>query len=291
LIAAATLLRNCGLHANYLAHAHPEGWSLSKSAREVTLRHCTTHTSGFPQLPANLLGVSGVFRLLFGGDPYRDYSEEKFRHALATVELEFKPGTKSSYSNFAVGLLGFVLARQNGSDYETLVTSKLCQPLGMQRTVITNDEWHRDHMPAEYRSVLKLGPVSFALESDEWRLPNHLAGAGAIRSTGRDMMTFLKANMGLIPTPIDAAIRRSHQELFQFAGQAIGMNWIRSFESTISQNIIWHNGGTGGFRTYLGFTEDRPFGVFVLSNTAISVDALARAILKALVREYAPRQP
>jgi hypothetical protein len=66
------------------------------------------------------------------------------------------------------------------------------------------------------------------------------------------------------------------------------MNWIRSFESGISQNIIWHNGGTGGFRTYLGFTEDRQFGVFVLSNTAISVDALAEEILKALVREDAP---
>jgi CubicO group peptidase (beta-lactamase class C family) len=92
--------------------------------------------------------------------------------------------------------------------------------------------------------------------------------------------------MGLIPTPIDAAIRRSHQELFQeFPGRAIGMNWIRSFESNISQNIVWHNGGTGGFRSYLGFTEDRRFGVFVLSNTAISVDALAEEILEALVRE------
>jgi D-alanyl-D-alanine-carboxypeptidase/D-alanyl-D-alanine-endopeptidase len=98
--------------------------------------------------------------------------------------------------------------------------------------------------------------------------------------------------MGLMPTPIDAAIRRSHQELFQeFPGRAIGMNWSRSFESNISQNIIWHNGGTGGFRSYLGFTEDRRFGVFVLSNTAISVDALAEEILEALVREYAPVSP
>ena len=70
-------------------------------------------------------------------------------------------------------------------------------------------------------------------------MPNQLAGAGAIRSTGRDMMTFLKANMGYVPTPIDAAIQRSHQELFQErADQAMGMNWIRSFESSISQNIM-----------------------------------------------------
>jgi serine-type D-Ala-D-Ala carboxypeptidase/endopeptidase len=236
-----------------------------------------------------LLGISGLLNLAFlGGDPHRDYREVQFRDALATVKLTFEPGTKHAYSNFAVGLLWFVLATQNGSDYETLVTSKICQPLGMHRTVLTNDEWHREHMPAKYRSVAKQGPVCLALESDEWQFPNHLAGAGAIRSTGRDMMTFLKANMGLIPTPIDAAIRRSHEELFQeSADRAIGMNWIRSFDSTISQNIIWYNGGTGGFRTHVGFTKDRQFGVFVLSNTANSVDALADGILKALVREYA----
>jgi len=270
-----------------IAELLPEGWSLSESAREITLRHCTSHTSGFPRLPANLLGISEVFRLLFGGDPYRHYSEEEFRKALATVKLKSEPGTVWGYSNFAAGLLGFVLATQEGSDYETLVTSKICQPLGMDRTVITNDEWHREHMPAKYRSILKLGPASIGLGSNEWQLPNHLAGAGAIRSTGRDMMTFLKANMGLIPTPIDAAIQRSHQELFQErADRAMGMNWIRSFESSISQNIIWHNGGTGGFRTYLGFTEDHQFGIFALSNTAIFVDALSIEILKALVREY-----
>jgi hypothetical protein len=131
--------------------------------------------------------------------------------------------------------------------------------------------------------------LSFALESDEWRIPNHLAGAGAIRSTGRDMMTFLKANMGLIPTPIDAAIQRSHEELFRESDySSMGMNWIRSFDVSVSQNVIWHNGGTGGFKTYLGFTEGRQVGVFVLSNSAIGVDRLGEEILQALVLEYAP---
>jgi serine-type D-Ala-D-Ala carboxypeptidase/endopeptidase len=272
-----------------IADLLPEGWTLSEAAQEITLRHCTTHTSGFPRLPENLLGMSGAFRHLFGGDPYRDYGEEAFRDALATVELEFEPGTASSYSNFAVGLLGFALATRNGSDYETLVTTKVCRPLGMDSTVITSGEWQRDQMPAKYRAVLPLGPVSVALGSDDWRIPNHLASAGAIRSTGRDMMTFLKANMGLIPTPMDEAIQRSHQELFREpAGRAMGMNWIRSFDGHIGQDIIWHNGGTGGFRTCLEFTEDRQFGVFVLSNTATGVDDLADEILRALVQEAAP---
>src|SRR5690606_11445328 len=39
-----------------IADLLPDGWSLSESAKDVTLRHCTTHTSGFPRLPSNLFG-------------------------------------------------------------------------------------------------------------------------------------------------------------------------------------------------------------------------------------------
>lgn len=276
-----------------IADLLPQGWTLPEPARAITLRHCTTHTSGLPRLPANLLNFRDVFRLaLLGNDPYRDYTEEEFRQALATVKLNHEPGTRYEYSNFGAGLLGFVLAGRDGSDYESLVADRICRPLGMHGTAIALDERTRSRMPSKYRSILKLGPVRFGLESDEWQLPNHLAGAGAIRSTGRDMMTFLEANMGLVSTPIDAAIRRSHQELNQdAAGLTMGMNWIRSFDDELAQNILWHNGGTGGFRTYLGFTEDRQFGVFVLGNTANSVDSLAVDLLKVLVREHPASLP
>ncbi len=269
-----------------IADLLPEGWSLSEAARATTLLHCTTHTSGLPRLPDGLKSITRTGRALFGGDPYRSYSEDRFRDALATVELEFEPGAESRYSNFGVGLLGFALANQNGSDYETLVKSEIFQPLGMHRTGITTDQWQLEHMPAGYRGTLQLGPTLVALESSDWQLPNHLAGAGAIRSTGSDMMTFLKANMGVIPTALDAAIRRSHQELYNKQDdRSVGMNWMRSYERGISQNIIWHNGGTGGFRTYVGFTEDRQFGVVALSNTAMGVDELAVALIRALVRD------
>jgi len=267
----------------------PEGWSLSGPARAITLRHCTTHTSGLPRLPRNLMTPTRAFRLLLGGDPYRDYGEGAFRDALATTGLDFAPGSDHAYSNFAVGLLGFALAARDGTDYETLVRQEIAGPLGMTRTTTVDDAWTREHLSAKYRSALKLGPAMLASASDEWRLPNHLAGAGAVRSTGRDMLTFLKANMGLVATPIDAALRRSHREVFrEDADRAMGMNWVRSHERDLSQDVVWHNGGTGGFRSYLGFTEDRRFGVFMLSNVAIGVDDAARGLLKAMVREYAP---
>ncbi len=249
----------------------------------------TTHTSGLARLPANLFNLADALLLtILGNDPYRDYTEEQFRHALATVKLRHEPGTSSGYSNFGVGLLGFVLATRKGLDYESLVTEGVCRPLGMHETATAAAERTSARLPSKYRLVFKLGPVKLGLGSAEWRIPNHLAGAGALRSTGRDMLTFLKANLGLVSTPIDAAIRRSHRELFpDVAGRALGMNWIRSYDDDLAQNILWHNGGTGGFRTYLGFTEDRQSGVFVLGNTANTVDALAVDILKSLAQSHA----
>lgn len=269
-----------------LADSLPTDWTVSVAVQGVTLRHLTTHTSGFPRLPANMFNLAEYVRAVVGGDPYRRYSEDEFRDAIATVDVEYVPGTDDLYSNFGVGVLGHVLSTRNGTDYETLVKDAICGPLEMNRTVITSDQWHRDHLATGYRAVFKLGPVMLALESSPWELPNHLAGAGGIRSTGNDMLKFLKANLGLIETPFDTAIRRSHQELYKRrAGSAIGMNWQRTYHKSIAQNVLWHNGGTGGYKTFLGFTEDLEHGVFVLSNTTTSVDRLAMELLLELARQ------
>jgi CubicO group peptidase (beta-lactamase class C family) len=37
-------------------------------------------------------------------------------------------------------------------------------------------------------------------------------------------------------------------------------------------SIVWHNGGTGGYRTFLGFDKAKQVGVIVLTNSAISAD-------------------
>jgi CubicO group peptidase (beta-lactamase class C family) len=270
----------------------PEGWAPSEAARTITLEHLTTHTSGIPRLPANLLGVANIFGQAFGGDPYRSYSEEDFRAALADVELEFEPGASREYSNFAVGLLGFLLATHNGTDYETLLKSEILKPLGMNRTTITNDPWHDEHVAPGYRGALTVGQANLAMGSSPWNMPDHLAGCGGIRSTCGDMLRYLKVNMGRLSSPLDAAIRRSHQELYEeYPGRAMGMNWIRSKQESIGQTVIWHNGGTGGYRSYLGFTEDGQFGVVVLSNTTNDVDDLGLTILEALARSFGNLKP
>lgn len=264
----------------------PEGWELSEAANEVSLGDCTTHTSGIPRLPSNLFSASDILSVVFGGDPYRNYSEEEFQRALQRVELMYEPGTQDTYSNFAVGLLGFVLATQKQTDYAELLRSEVCEPLNMQHTTSVSSEWQYARFAPGYRSAIRLGPIMVALNSTEWQLPNHLAGAGGIRSNGNDMMRYLRANMSKSSSQLDAAIRLAHRERYESSKYSgYGMNWVRTVDPTLAQTIIWHNGGTGGYRTYLGFTEDQQVGVFVLSNTSTSVDGLGRSVIRSLVRQ------
>jgi D-alanyl-D-alanine-carboxypeptidase/D-alanyl-D-alanine-endopeptidase len=60
------------------------------------------------------------------------------------------------------------------------------------------------------------------------------------------------------------------------------MGWFRQQNDKIADTVLWHNGGTGGYRSYLAFTGDRRFGVVILSNTTQSPDALGRRILTEL---------
>lgn len=264
----------------------PPGVQLPNPARGITLRNLTTHTSGFPRIPPNQSRwrLGGMW--LFGTDPYAGFSQEDLFDAVRNVELEFTPGSRSSYSNFGVALLGCLLARKEGTNYESLVERDVCRPLGMTNTVLRL----RDHytMPAAqgYRAVWRCGPLMFALRSDPWLEGNDtLGGAGGLRSTGADMLNYLVANMRPDESPIGKALRETHQELFKENDRvSFGMNWLRTANDDFKQTLIWHNGGTGGFRSFLGFTEDGRAGVLILSNTSESVDELSLEILRDIAR-------
>jgi serine-type D-Ala-D-Ala carboxypeptidase/endopeptidase len=109
-----------------------------------------------------------------------------------------------------------------------------------------------------------------------------LAGAGAIRSTANDMLRYLKANMGIDPSPLADAMKLAQQPRSDMGSGStaksmrIGLAWM-----TTGKGIVWHSGGTGGYRSFIGFTADGQRGVVVLANTAVDPDDLGFAVLDA----------
>jgi len=81
--------------------------------------------------------------------------------------------------------------------------------------------------------------------------------------------------MGVSPSPLRAAMTLAQQPRADVGkGVRIGLGWM-----TTDKGIVWHNGGTGGYRSFIGFTADGRRGVVILTNSATGVDELGFAAL------------
>lgn len=240
-----------------------------RNGRSITLVDLATHTSGLPRMPTNFTPKDIA-------NPYADYSVEQLYQFLSSYQLTRDIGSRFEYSNLGGGLLGHVLARRAGTDYETLVRSRICDPLGMNSTRIT--------LTPEMKARLAVGHDQGLESVENWDLPT-LAGAGALRSTANDLLTFLAANLGYTKSslaPAMAAMLKVRRPTGQ-PGLEIALGW--HVFTVNGREIIWHNGGTGGYRSFIGFDPKARIGVVALSNTstAVGVDDIGRHLLDASV--------
>lgn len=237
----------------------------SRGGKQITLIDLATQTSGLPRLPSNLNPADQT-------NPYADYSVQQLYSFLSGYELTRDIGSRYEYSNLGVGLLGHVLALKAGKSYEDLVVERILRPLGMNDTRITLT-------PAMKRRLTPGHSVSGEVVAN-WDLPA-LAGAGALRSTANDLLKFLVANLDSASKPLGAVLATTHMARHDIAGSPmrIGLNW--HILTPFGRPLVWHNGGTGGYRTFIGFDKANDRGVVVLSNQNVSVDDIGFHSLEA----------
>jgi serine-type D-Ala-D-Ala carboxypeptidase/endopeptidase len=118
-----------------------------------------------------------------------------------------------------------------------------------------------------------------------WHLDG-LAGAGALRSTARDLLGYLRAQLEPDRTPLAEAIRLTHVLLKPAARMTVGLGWMCS--SSRAGRMFWHNGGTGGFRSFAGFLPDHGAAAVVLVNDQRSPDRAAMRLLLDDLRKHRP---
>jgi serine-type D-Ala-D-Ala carboxypeptidase/endopeptidase len=245
-----------------------------RNGQQISLEDLATHTSGLPRLPSNLSPKDA-------SNPYADYSVEQLYEFLSSYQLTRDIGSQYEYSNLGGGLLGHVLARRAGIDYEKLVHSRICEPLGMQSTAITLSD--------EMKTRFAVGHDATMQEVPHWDLPT-LAGAGALRSSANDMLTFVAANLGYVKTSLAPAMTAmlAVRRPTGAPGLEVGLAW--HILTRDNHEIIWHNGGTGGFRSFVGFERKTGMGVVVLSNagTPAGVDDIGQHLLNASAPLWQP---
>ena len=224
----------------------------------IKYKHLATHTSGLPPIPENLDPADW-------NNPYADYAFDQLYEAISGFELTGLGAY--AYSNLAFGLLGHLLELRYGASYEDLVIERVCDVLGMPDTRVTRSDEQQARTATGYRDG-EAFPI--------WDNPI-LAGAGCLLSTVRDMAVFLAANLGLVETPLDAAIRMTHR-IYVYGAMPVGLGWHMR-DTHGGKRIIEHHGATGGTWSYVGFVPEEGIGVVVLTNTYADSDDLGLHIL------------
>lgn len=250
--------------------------------RPIRLVDLATQTSGLPRLPSNLNVLANPL------NPYADYKFDDLLKFLADHKLKRSPGAEFEYSNLGMGLLGAALAKHAGKSYEELTIERICKPLGMNDTTITLSDDQKSRMAA--------GSNALGLKIPPWDIPG-LAGAGALRSTLHDMLLFARANLAPEKTPLAKSIELAHKSSFTIrpatekvpqSGE-IGLAW----QITVDRGgtIIWHNGMTGGYASYMALVPSKQWGVVVIGNTATGeIDKVGEGLLVEMLQGKLPRK-
>jgi CubicO group peptidase (beta-lactamase class C family) len=232
----------------------------------ISLKNISTHVSGLPRLPTNLRPANPK-------NPYADYDIERMKEFLQEYRVRRAPETKSEYSNFAVGLLGWVLSEKAGTDYESLLKAEILSPLKMTNTFI--------EIPGTELARFATGHTVDDDPTSPWEM-NVLAGAGGIRSCTEDLVKFMQAQLEPPTDQLGEAFElawKVHQKPIDKSDFAMGLGWLIARDG----NTHFHNGGTGGFHSSMFVDRRSQTGVVVLANTASGeVDLLAESLIQKL---------
>ena len=226
----------------------------SFNGREITIADIVTHTSGLPAVPA-------TYRPRDVNNPYAGATERDLLDALAATRLTRAPGSKWEYSNFAMIVLSYALAKRSGKDYEALLRERLLVPLGMNETYVAR-------RPTQVR--LAQGHLPNAMPAVPWDFPPDMAGVGGVRATLPDMLRYLEGQLGTRESVITPALARTQEQVASVDGHRMGMNWNLSTRN--GHTRMSHEGGTGGYSSFAGFDRTAKRGVVLLSDTALTAN-------------------
>jgi beta-lactamase class C len=259
----------------------------------VTLLELGTHTSGLGLMPPK--GVA---------------DEAQLESHLAHWKLPYRPGTKRTYSNVGIGILGSVAARSLGRDYPSAVTETILAPLGMKHTFYD--------VPASESAHYALGTDK---AGNAVRLSRGVLWAEAygVKSTASDMLIFLKANLGQTGVgSLAKAVRATHTGYFRTgeftqcliwdelpypvddraiavayaSTNAIATTPVQRLDPPLPPESGVLYGKTGmmkGFSSYVAFVPGEGVGIVMLFNRPTPGDERVRLALKILEAAQAAR--
>ncbi|MDD3919736.1 MAG: serine hydrolase, partial [Eubacteriales bacterium] len=213
-----------------------------------TVAQVLTHTSG---LKSYYLEWPMVGNALTGKNSFYGVTKQMVLKRLAEQNGKLQE-SPFQYANYGYAVLGAVLEKAYGEPYAVLANRYAQHTLGLASTKISD----------------QLGDLG---KYWDWNETDAYLPAGAITSNIEDMLQYARlqleeaGTLSRCHTPLRSI--RATTDTYAAMGirlDSIGMAWIIDEHA----GIIWHNGGTSNYNSYLGFCPKTNTAVVVLSNLA-----------------------
>ena len=248
------------------------------NGQKIILENLATHTSGLPEFPgshcvSNFNGTdydNSIQARLFFIECDKNYTFDQLYQDLSNTTLIREPGLKFEYSTFGISLLGHILALKSGISYDRLLEERILNVLGMNSTSIVLSD--------AQKSRLAIGHLN-GQELPFWNTSRPIAPAGGLHSSVADMLKFASANLGLIDTKINTAMKESHIIIHDSRlGKAfsnnytayVSLGWIIATDFGIQ--IVEHNGETvDGYNSFIALNTSKERGIVIIAS-ASSID-------------------
>lgn len=237
-----------------------------KEHRNITFLTLANHTSGLPRLPGNL-------DLSDATNPYKRYTEKELEDYLKRLmTFENKPASTYTYSNLGAGLLGYTLGLSQGRSFEELLQERVFDRYRMHSSYTRS---------ADAGDRLVKGLNANGDTTSNWDF-DVLAGGGCVLSTTADLARFTMAQFN--PENRELALTRVPTFAVHDT-MKIGLGW-HILQSETGQELIWHNGGTGGYSSSMAINMAEKVAVIILSNVSAfhpasgNIDRLCFALIR-----------
>ncbi|MFW5916465.1 MAG: serine hydrolase domain-containing protein [Bacteroidota bacterium] len=240
-----------------------------RRVKDITVYHLLTHSAGWDRYGGDPVFMPYTIRREMNVELPVD-QESTIQYALSKRRLDFTPGTRSSYSNFGYALLGKVIEKISGMNYEFYVKSKILNPLGIY-------DMHMGHArlfkcfsnEVKYYSN---SPYSTTFSSFHYRkqVPSFYGGinlqvlgaAGAWVASPAELLKFL-GHIDGFPKKKDILSEQSLRQMIQTGPGYKPIGWLST-----SYDGIWKRSGTLAGTSALVKRCNNGFSWVMLINTS-----------------------
>lgn len=221
-------------------------------SNKVRLNQIANHISGLPTFHDSA-SLAELINQDTTKDPLMLVTDDYVLSVLKKTDSLHNPGTYA-YSNFGVGLLGYILQQKEKKSYDQLLQKLICRPMQLTHTTAVTDTTSknlaRGYYKGERMPFLQLCPA--------------MQGAGAITSDIADMTTFIKTQLEG-NKDLQLALNIAQEKQYKEQDLQMAMGW--HIGNKYGTELYEMRGDTYGASSTMLFNKEHDLGIVVLLNT------------------------